>query len=199
MRWLVGLDAQKIRDNSPLLGGEDSLVAAGTEHRLALIQGDSAQILEGALHNRLAVRGQSGPAARREVDLHPLLGRQALDHLGTAQAALLLRLGQPVDLMQLLDDPLLLTSWEPTEAGIAAQHPLLLLDGQIAVLVEPYAQVAGLRRSRPISWVRGTGGVWQPIRRASVRRTRIGSAGVRGAGISRARVAGTWVAGTGIT
>ena len=45
--------------------------------------------------------------------------------------------------MQLLNQPLLFRRGEPVEAGIAAQHPFLVLSGKIAVLVEPILQVAG--------------------------------------------------------
>jgi len=53
--WLVRLDAQEIGENAALLGSEDVLVVAGVEHRLALVERNAAQILEGLFHQRLPI------------------------------------------------------------------------------------------------------------------------------------------------
>jgi hypothetical protein len=44
-------------------------------------------------------------------------------------------------LVQLLHQPLLISRVETVEGGIAAQHSLLVLDGKIAVLIEPVPQM----------------------------------------------------------
>jgi hypothetical protein len=56
--------------------------------------------------------------------------------------------------MQLLDNPLLFRRGKAAEVGIGAQHLFLLLNRQIAVLIEPVAQVArrALNR-RCIAWI----------------------------------------------
>jgi len=138
-RRFVGFDAQHIRENAALLGAEDTLVARGVEHRLALVGRYRAQVAEGALHQGLALYRLGGPAARRKIDLHPVLRGQVLDHLGTCQAALSLLLRQLVNLMQLLHHSLLVAWSKPPEAGIAAQGPFLLLNGKVEVLIEPVA------------------------------------------------------------
>ena len=66
-----------------------------------------------------------------------------------------------IQLMQLLDEPLLVRQRQPVEAGIAAQQPFLLIGGEAAVLIHPVAEVS--RRGR----------------------TGIGSAGAANAGIGR--------------
>src|ERR1035438_4942692 len=72
--------------------------------------------------------------------------------------------------MQLPHHPLLFGRRQPMEAGVVTQHPLLLLDGQIAVLVEPVAQVARRQiRGRCIAPNRGTGKARPQIGRTGIR------------------------------
>jgi len=54
-RRLVGLGPQHIGENAALLGTEDALIAAGIQHRLALVERDSAQVAEGVPHHRLPI------------------------------------------------------------------------------------------------------------------------------------------------
>ena len=129
LRRLVGLDAQHVGKDAPLLGTEDSFVAAGVEHRQALIEGNRAQIAEGTRHHRLALRRLGGPALRGEVHPRAVLGRKALQHLGTGQAALPLLVGHLIHLAQLLRQPLLICRVKAPEAGVASQYPFLVLDG----------------------------------------------------------------------
>jgi hypothetical protein len=89
--------------------------------------------------------------------------------------------------MQLLHDSLLLSGRKAAEAGVAAQHSLLLLDGKIVVLIEPFSQVARRALSRRgIPRICGTRKAWTDIRRAGIPGTRRGVAGcivARGIGI----------------
>jgi hypothetical protein len=94
-----------------------------------------------------------------------------LDHFGAGDAALALLIGQLIYLVQLAHHALLLGRWKAAEVGVAAQHPLLLLSGKIAVLVEPFAQMAG----RALNM----GGI-----------TGISGPGIAGAGKGRTGVAG---------
>ena len=64
-----------------------------------------------------------------------------LQCLGAGQAALALLVRHLVNLMQLPHDTLLLIGRQPPEAGIAAQHLLLVLHGNSPVLIEPVAKV----------------------------------------------------------
>ena len=66
-----------------------------------------------------------------------------LKHLGAAKAALALVLRHLVDAMELLEQALLVAGGQAGEAGVAAQHALLLRDGLAAMLIEPVAKVAG--------------------------------------------------------
>jgi len=177
---LVRLYEQHIGEDAALLRGEDALVTLGVEHRGTLLERNRAQILEGALHHRLALHRQGRPAVRREVDAHLFLRRQMLDHYSAGETALALLLGQLVYLVQLLHHTLLLGRRKPAEVGVAAKHTLLLLYGKIVVLIEPVAQVAGRALNR-----RGI--------------PRINRAGVAGAEVGRTGIAGAgcWVAGTG--
>jgi hypothetical protein len=72
---------------------------------------------------------------------------------GTGQAALSLRVGHLVDLMQLLYEPLLVGLRQPAEAGIIAQHPFLVLDWNAAMIVEPSAQVTRRITRISIPWI----------------------------------------------
>ena len=54
-----------------------------------------------------------------------------------------LGLGHLIDAVQLLHQALLLGLRQTIEAGIAAEHPLLLLGRHAAMFVEPGAEVAG--------------------------------------------------------
>ncbi len=123
------------------------MVSARVEHHLALLQRNHAQILEGALHERLAIRWQGGPAASGKIRLHAVLGRHVLQSLGTGKAALPLLLRHLVHLVQLLHQPLLVGERKPVEIRVVTQHPLLVLDRQAPVLIEPVAQVTRRRRA----------------------------------------------------
>ena len=74
-RRLERLHAQHVGEDAALFGRKEAPVANGVELRLALLDRNPAQIAEGGLHLRLTVHRQFRPAARREVDAHPLLGR----------------------------------------------------------------------------------------------------------------------------
>ena len=71
-----------------------------------------------------------------------------LQQLAAGQATLALLLGHLVDLVQLPYQALLVAGRKPVEVRIIAQHPLLVLRGNSAVLIEPVAEVAWGRRSR---------------------------------------------------
>jgi hypothetical protein len=82
--------------------------------------------------------------------------------------------------VQLLDDPLLIGRVEAPEVGVAAQNPFLILDGKIAVLIEPIAQMS--RRSiygRRIPWNSWASIPWNG--RARIGWTRIGLTWIYGA------------------
>lgn len=133
-RGLVRLHAEQIGEDSTLFRSKDTLITGRVEHSGTLFQGNRAQILKGMFHQLLAANRQSCPAARGEIDSHPLLGRQVLNHFGTRHAALPLLFRQLIHLVQLRHDPLLLRSGKPAEVRIAAQNPFLLLNGKVAVL-----------------------------------------------------------------
>ena len=175
-RRLVWLGAEEVGEDAALLGAEDALVAAGTEHHLALIERHGAQIAEGALHQHLAIRRQRSHPLAGHVEPHPVLGRHVLQRFGAGQAAIALVIRQLIHLVQLLQDPLLVRRGQPIEAGVAAQGPLLVLNGLAAMLVEPVAEVPW-RRGAQISGTRAS--IARPslgaIRRTSVSGRTIGS------------------------
>src|SRR5665213_3517745 len=173
-RRLVRLDSQHVVENASFLRAELSLVAAGIQHDAALIWGNGAQILEGAAHLRLPIHRQRGPLAGRAVDAHAILRRKMFDVLGACQAALPLLFRQLVHTMELLREPLLVAGRQATEAGIAVQHPLLVLHGNIAMLIEPCAEMARRRIVR--RWI------------SAITRTLTG--------VSRARIARSLIAGS---
>jgi hypothetical protein len=147
------------------------LVSSRIQHRLALIQRNSAQILERPLHHRLTILWQSSPLPSRAVDAHALLRRHALQHLVSRQPAIALLLGHLIHLAQLLRQPLLIGGRQTLEARIVAQHPLLVLHRNILVLIQPVSKVALGRGARTcITWTLRT-----VIRRTSEGSTRIGS------------------------
>ena len=69
------------------------------------------------------------------------LGRQVLDHLVARKTALSLLLGQLVNLMQLLNNPLLLDRRKVAEVGITAQSTLG--KGATFIVTLPLLQVTG--------------------------------------------------------
>src|SRR5271166_3068562 len=110
-----------------------------------------------------------------------------LEHCGAGEAALALLIGQLVYLVQLPHHPLLFASGKVVEVGVVAQHTLLLLDGKIAVLVEPFAQVAGRAlKMGGISRICGTG-----IAGAGIIRTGVAGASGRIAALRSALVVGS--------
>jgi hypothetical protein len=96
---------------------------------------------------------------RGTVHLHSFLQGQMFQGLSAGQTALPSFGRHLVHLMQLLNKPLLVARQEPLEAGIAAQHPLLVLNLDAAMVVEPGTQVARRRigiRGRRISRIDGS-------------------------------------------
>jgi len=154
-RRLVRLHAQKIRKYPALLRRKRPLVPRRIQHRLPLIQRDPAQIIESPLHHRLPILRQISPLLARPADARSLIRRQALQHLIPRQPALPLLLWHLVHLPQLLCQPLLIVRGQLLETRIAAQHPFLILQRNIAVLIQPVSQVS-LRRNtgvgKRISW-----------------------------------------------
>jgi hypothetical protein len=59
------------------------------------------------------------------------------------QTAIALGFRQLVHLVQLLQNPLLVSRRQPIEAWIIAERPLLVLNRLAAMLVEPVAEVSG--------------------------------------------------------
>jgi hypothetical protein len=77
--------------------------------------------------------------------LRPLLRRKAFKVLSASKTAFALRLGHLVDTIKLLHQPLLLAFRQPIEAGVVAQHALLILCRNAAMRIEPGAEMAGRR------------------------------------------------------
>ncbi len=138
VRCFVGFYAQQVRENPSLLRTESRVEPGGIENRIALIHGHSAEVLEGAPHLGLALGWQVSHHSSGLVDLHALGGRQALQRLGPGQPALPLRFRQLVELMKLLDLPLLVAGIEPVKARFRAQKPFLLGHRQILMLRHPF-------------------------------------------------------------
>ncbi len=138
-RRLVGLDAQKIGEDVALLGRELALVAGGIQHGRALIEGHRTQILKGALDDLLALGRQTHQLATGVTHLHLLLRRQALKHFTARQAAVTLRRGHLVELVQLLHEPLLGLGSQAVEAGVVMKQALLVLERKPLVLIKPGA------------------------------------------------------------
>lgn len=104
-----------------------------------MIERDGAQILKGALDHLLAIGGQGGELPPGLAKLHLFLGRHAFDHFTFCEAVLALRFRHCVQPVQLIEQPLLRRRGQTVEAGVAAQEPLLVLQGKALVLVEPSA------------------------------------------------------------
>jgi len=140
---LVGLDAEEVVEDVALLGREVVLVACGVEDGLALVGRDGAEILKGLLDHCLAVRRQSGELVAGGVEAGAVLRGHVLDGLAPLEAALALGFRHLVEAMKLLGEPLLLLSGQAIKAGAVAKQAFLVLDGQIAMLVEPVTEMAG--------------------------------------------------------
>ena len=145
LRRLVGLDSEHVGEDAALVGGEGIAVAAGVEHCGPLIDGNAAKVAEGRTQHGLAVGGQRGPATGGVVDADAVLGRELLERFGAGKAALALVFIEVVDLVELADDALLVRRSKVVKAGVSAQHALLIGSWEVAMLVEPVAQMAGLR------------------------------------------------------
>ena len=78
-----------------------------------------------------------------KVDAHAVLGRHVFEHFAAGEAAIALLGRHLIDLVQLLDEALLVALREPVEAGVAAQHALLILDRDAAMVIEPGSEVPG--------------------------------------------------------
>ena len=143
LAWrFVGLGAQQIRQDIALIRRESVLVTRGVEHGVALIERHGTQILKCMLDECLAAGRERHQAAAGLAHLHLFLRRHAFQHLAARQAAIALRLRHLVQLVQLLDEPLLLRGSQPIEAGIVAQQPLLLIDSKSPVLIQPIAEMS---------------------------------------------------------
>lgn len=142
-RRIVRLDAEHVVEHAALVGRELILVAGGVEHGGPLIEWDGTEIAKGIGHHCAAVWRQHGHAACGVVDLHALLWRKALKHLGTGEAAVPLVDGELINAMELLEETLLVGGRQTGEVGIVAEGAFLLLDGLAAMLVEPVAEVTG--------------------------------------------------------
>ncbi len=140
LRRRVRLYAQQISQDPALFRRKHVLVPLRIQYRLPLVERNRTQLLESLLHQRCAVRWQLTQLHGRAVDLHLLLRRQPFQHLIARQPALALRGRHAIHLPQLLHQPLLVAARQRPEAGISAQHPLLLLYGKPAMLVEPLLQ-----------------------------------------------------------
>jgi len=167
-RRFVGLGAQQIRQNIALIRRESVLVTRGVEHGVALIERHGAQILKSVLNECLPVGRERHQAAAGLAHLHLFLWRHAFQHLAARQAAIALRLRHLVQLVQLLDEPLLLRGSQPIKAGIIAQQPLLLIDSESPVLIQPVADMS--RRSGARICVSGTDGWGLSAVRATILR-----------------------------
>jgi hypothetical protein len=114
------------------------------------------------------------------VDLHAVGWREALKGFGARQTALALGFGHLVQLVELLNLAILLGGRQAVEAGLLAEEPLLLADGQVLVLGHPLGQMTGRL---------GIGA--DGIRRIAVGRSVIGRAGgLRAVGIACGRSCG---------
>ena len=161
LAWrFVGLGAQQIRQDIALIRRESVLVTRGVEHGVALIERYGTQILKCLLDARLAVGRERHQPAAGLAHLHLILWRHAFQHLAARQTAIALLLRHLVQLVQLLDEPLLLRGSQPIEAGIVAQQPLLLIDSKSPVLIQPIAEMswrssAGIRILISVSLAHG--------------------------------------------
>lgn len=140
---IVRFHSQQVRQNSAFLGAERALVTAGVKNRLTLLRRNRAEIPEGTLHQGLSIGRKLFPALGRVAHLRPLLRRQTLQRLGASQSAIALSFGHLVYLVQLANQALLSVLGKPVEVGVAAQHPLLVLNRNAAMLIEPCAKVPG--------------------------------------------------------
>ncbi len=91
--------------------------------------------MKGIPHHGLAVYGQRSPCLCGLIHAHTILRTQPLQHLVAGQAALTLGLIHTVDVVQLLNQPLLLAGRQFAEAGIIAQNLFLVLHGRVAMIV----------------------------------------------------------------
>ena len=161
LAWrFVGLGAQQIRQDIALIRRESVLVTRGVEHGVALIERHGTQILKCMLDECLAAGRERHQAAAGLAHLHLFLRRHAFQHLAARQTAIALLLRHLVQLVQLLDEPLLLRGSQPIEAGIVAQQPLLLIDSKSPVLIQPIAEMswrssAGIRILISVSLAHG--------------------------------------------
>jgi len=136
LAWgLIWLDLQHVAEDASFLRSKLALITAGVEHHGTLIGRNAAQIAKGVFHHRLALDGESGPFARGTIDTHAVLQGQMLQVLGSFQGALSLLLRHVVDFVQLLDKALLLSLGQAIEVWVAAQHSFLILHGHVAMIV----------------------------------------------------------------
>ena len=138
-RLLIGLGAKEVAENISLLRREIILIARGVEHGRALVERHGTQILKGALDYFLTIGRKGDKLAPGVAKLHLLLRRHAFNHLGARQAALALSFWHLVEIVQLLDQPLLRYGRQAIETGIVVKEPLLILQRKALVLIEPGA------------------------------------------------------------
>ncbi len=124
---------------SSLLRREIVLVTRGVEHGGALVERHGTQILKRALNHLLTIGRKGDKLAACVTKLHLLLRRHAFNHLAARQAAFALSFWHLVEIVQLLDQPLLRYGRQAIETGIVVKEPLLILQRKPLVLIEPCA------------------------------------------------------------
>jgi len=141
----IGLDSEEAGECASLLIGELTAEAFRIEDGLTLRNRHLADIAEGAGYQSAAIHWQIAELLHRPTKLLTLLRRETLHDLGALEESAALLRRHAIELAQVVAHPLLGLRRQVAEAGFPFQGTLLLLQGEVAVMVHPLAEMLLLR------------------------------------------------------